>query len=63
MKKTELNDLKNMLYDQLLGDRKKKLKDGEVQCPFCSTVYKPTHKEHIISGICDDCWPDEEPNV
>jgi len=62
MKKTELNDLKNMLYDQLLGDRKKKLKDDEAQCPFCSTVYKTTSKEHIISGICDDCWP-EEPNV
>ena len=55
----DLRDLKKAMRDSLLGARERKLKPGEVQCPFCGDVYLPTHKEHMLSGICDGCWPDE----
>ena len=55
----DLKDLKRAMRDSLLGVRKRKLKPGEVQCPFCGDIYMPTNKEHFISGICARCWPDE----
>lgn len=50
----------SMREDQL-GDKATPTKPGEVQCPFCSTVYRAFKPEHSISGICDACFPAEKP--
>lgn len=55
----DLQDLKQALRDSILGAKKKKLRPGQVQCPFCGDVYMPQSREHFISGICDGCWPEE----
>lgn len=51
--------MRSQLKADLLGTRAVSPAKGMVQCPFCALVYKPTDQEHLISGICDECWPDE----
>lgn len=56
-----LAQLKSELRADLLGEKATPTEPGEVQCPFCSTVYQATEPEHFISGICNPCWPSEPP--
>jgi len=56
-----LSQLKAGMRDDLLGDKATPTEQGEVQCPFCSTVYRATEPEHFISGICNACFPSEQP--